>query len=442
MVKHPPPPGKEINAYLKDCLGEHDANRLISARLAERAATEYYKTIGLSVEDISITQLNKNNDQWRDFDILVDGKPIDVKNARKSYTSPNSYVQHCIPQFKKFRKTEVIIVGTLSEYVSFYKKINSPPFWPDNFDEPFNSPSFPPDDFDEQINNPPYCTVLGEVSISKIRKIYKWSCSRFGEILGLKGIWKPEFQPGWAFEYPPEHYRFRSDAIAKIPEVLLRFNQLGVYGDRVPGWLLSMCPDHSIITLMTKTPLEEKILTDLHSLEEYIDISRPTIFILIMGLFLESMFKCELADDLAATLRRLLMVELSVGFKPLGLDDPQNYISSLIDCLEKVHEEGRRREMRFKSFEMTHPSILKGQTDNGKCITLIAYCGGWKKYPITVRCGKTPLFFGTNDICPSCGHLICDACGFCSQTCTLVNQRQDKIVSDLKNFPFDDDIPF
>ena len=72
-----------------------------------------------TVEDISITQIDENNNSdWRDYDLKVDGYPIDVKNSRRSQKSKDRYTEHCIPQFKSSREGQnVIISGVFSPYI-------------------------------------------------------------------------------------------------------------------------------------------------------------------------------------------------------------------------------------------------------------------------------------------------------------------------------------
>ncbi len=86
--------------HLNQQITQYDTVRLLSARAAELATQEYFIGLGQSVTDIAITQLSKGDTSWKDFDLLVNNLPVDVKNARRSYSSPESYVEHCIPSFK------------------------------------------------------------------------------------------------------------------------------------------------------------------------------------------------------------------------------------------------------------------------------------------------------------------------------------------------------
>lgn len=389
--------------YLITALGDYEANRLLSARVAEHAAAKYYEAIGYEVLDVSIGQIGNSDDRWKDHDLLVNGRPIDVKNARRSFSSRDSYVEHCVPRFKQSRASgaEVSITGVLSEYSAAGK-------------------------LEESISD---CRILGEVTVSEIRRLHTWARRRFGHILNIDGIWKPEYQPGWIFEYPPEHYPRRDTAIAGIPGLIEKLKVSGIASDRIPGWLLSLCPDRELALSLAGSNQRRRILGDLHSLHDHIGFSRPGLFIYVMGLFLESIANGEQAGQLDRPLRDLLFIRGSPSPRPLGLEDSQNYVANLIGMLVRVQSEALRQNIKFTTFRLAHPSILRGQRDSGLWMTLLAYCGGWRKVPILARCGATPLFFGHHEVCPNCGHLVCIDCGYCSRNCDLVARRQYDVAA-------------
>lgn len=378
--------------HLIQTLGDYDANRLLSARIAEHAAAAFYLSLGHEVIDVSIGQIGNTDDQWKDFDLLVRGRPLDVKNSRRSFSSHDSYVEHCVPKFKLSRAsgTEVSITGVLSEYTTVERLAES------------NSS----------------CRILGEVAASEIRRLYVWARRRFGRILNIDGIWEPNYQPGWIFEYPPEYYPSRKTAIADIPGLIENLKESGITSDRIPGWLLPLCSDRQLASSLTGSSQTRKILSDLHSLDDEIGFSRPGLFIYIMGLFLESIANNEQAGQLDEPLRALLFFH--EPSRPLGLEDSQCYVANLINMLVQVQNEVQQQKIKLTAFRLTHPSILRGQLDSGSWMTLIAYCGGWRQVPVRARCGATPLFFGQHESCPYCGHLVCAACGYCSHNCNQV----------------------
>lgn len=394
--------------HLIQTLGDYDANRLLSARIAEHAAAAFYVALGHEVIDVSIGQIGNSNNQWKDFDLLVNGRPIDVKNSRRSFSSHDSYVEHCVPKFKLSRATgmEVSVTGILSEYSTVERLVES------------NSS----------------CRILGEVTASEIRRLYVWAGRRFGSILNIDGIWKPSYQPGWIFEYPPEYYPSRNAAIANIPYLIESLKASGITNDQIPGWLLPLCPDREVASPLTGSSQASKILSDLHSLDDEIGFSRPGLFIYVMGLFLEATANGEQAGQLDGPLRALLFLHESSLSRPLGLEDSQSYVANLIDMLVQVQNEVHQQNIKLTAFRLTHPSILRGQRDSGSWMTLLAYCGGWRQVPVRARCGATPLFFGKHEVCPDCGHLVCSDCGYCSRDCVSVVRRQYDVVARLSNF--------
>ncbi len=98
-----------------------ESGRLLSARSAEKIARCFYRNYGKEVKDVSITQIEKNNNfDWKDYDLDVDGLHVDIKNSRQSQKSKDRYTEYCIPSFKCSRRTnqEVRIAGVFSPYLS------------------------------------------------------------------------------------------------------------------------------------------------------------------------------------------------------------------------------------------------------------------------------------------------------------------------------------
>jgi hypothetical protein len=394
-------------AAISALLGDSEASRLLSARAAELAAADYYTGLGHAVTDVSITQLENMDDSWKDFDLVVDGRLVDVKNARRSFSSPERYVEHCVPRFKQSRasKAEVSIAAVLSPYLAVGQIARS--------------------DIDY--------LMLGEVRVSDIRRIYVWMRNRFGHVLKLDGVWKPNYQPGWVFEYPPEHYPGRSIGVLAINDLLLGFDRAGVAADHIPGWLFALCRDQNFVASEHFSEDKQRILADLRSIDEQIGLTRPSIFLYVMGLILESIVNELPVERIKKPLSDLIFIRDPDSTRPsiLGLDDPQGYVAELVETLCRVQEEVVAQHKQFISFELTHPSILRGRLLNGSWMTLLAYCGGWCSLPVKVKCGAAPLFFGKHEACPSCGYLICDECCYCSRNCKFVSSRQRNIAERL-----------
>ena len=60
-----------------------------------------------------------------DYDLNVNGVPVDVKNSRRSQHSPKSYTEHCVPSFKHSRNNQQVrVCGVFSPYLSAYKLLD------------------------------------------------------------------------------------------------------------------------------------------------------------------------------------------------------------------------------------------------------------------------------------------------------------------------------
>ena len=321
-------------------LSDFDARRLLSARAAEIAAADYYASLGCSVVDVSIEQLSRAGDRWRDFDLLVGGRPIDVKNARRSFSSPEHYVEHCVPHFKHDRvsNAEVSVVGVLSDYQTV----------------------------PELLASKAAIQVLGEVCITDMRRVYLWMRRRFGHVLELDGMWRPHFQPGWVFEYPQRHYPDRVVGMRALSDLLARLHNAGVTADRVPGWMFVLCEDEqSVAFASTAIPARrQEVIGDLRSIGAVIGFSRPALYIYVMGVILEAIAAREPARHLEQALVDCLFFRNSAAAhssSPLGLDDSQAHVSKLLTTLLKIQDEITAQGLQFVGFSLRHPSILRGK---------------------------------------------------------------------------------
>jgi len=379
-----------------------EANRLGSARHADISAILYYQALGFQVEDVSIGQLSSPDGRWRDFDLLVNGMPMDVKNARRSFSNPDTYVEHTIPRFKVDRESglNVNIVGVLSDYIH-----------------------------NENIDTYPLtCLVLGQVNVGNIRELYLWMQSRFGDFLDLKGMWNPKFHAGWVFEYPIEHYPDRQEAIAAIPETLSQCISNGLGLADIPHWMPSLTDDASLIEQLGFTKSQQAIWSDLRSLQREVGLSRPSLYCYVLGYMLEGLAIQKPLDEVFKLVTDALFPNgLAAGARaPLGLQDNLEYIANLLKMLAAVYREILNRGDSFTAFNLTHPQILRGMKADCNWLTLYAYCGGWRRYPVVAKCGAGPLYLGKHAHCGSCGHLICVECGFCSSSCPEVEGRQER----------------
>ena len=102
-----------VRGFNKDVLIENDdceLKRVLSARAAEKSVMEFYQRYGHHVEDVSIHQFTSESPDWKEYDLKINGLSLDVKNSRRSKQSPDSYVEHCVPSFKRDRGNQEVTI--------------------------------------------------------------------------------------------------------------------------------------------------------------------------------------------------------------------------------------------------------------------------------------------------------------------------------------------
>ena len=378
---------------LENKLSEDEIRRLWSARIGELAAIEYFKQFAKDVKDISITQIENRQKDWQTHDLSVDGLAYDVKNSRRSYSSPDSYSEHCIPGFKKERMhhSDVNILGVLSDYLTSR-------------------------DISQKENG--RSIILGTVNSSEIRKLCLWLDTQFSGVLETSALRTSKFFPGWIFEYSNIHQPNRTQGSEGAIE-MLRGSGIEDKKHFLPKWLASFENDASLVAHYVKKQSDEIIWKCLRSLDNEIGLSKRALFLAILGITLQETLRAETRyqpshwrDWLFADRR----IDLQSKYFPLGIIDHGQYIENLIKMLQIIWNNAKPQLLNFKSFKLVHPSILKGQDYSGAWYTLIAYCGGWRSNP-TAKCGKTPIHMGSCSWCKLCQHLICSECGHCSNGC-------------------------
>jgi len=378
--------------------------QVLSARSAELVMQAYYAKMGFDVEDVSLMQLEDTTDDWKVYDLRVGDRLIDVKNARKSLNGGGNFVEHCVPKFKELRATgdQVVIAGVLSDYQK------DPNFYRQAY---------------------PSATVLGEVNVVEVRRLYLWAKYRFGPHLDLTGLWNYGFLPGWLFEYPDAYYPRRNETINSLSSIARRLNGAGLFSDRLPGWLLVLCGDEELVRSMPIKESKRKLILDLHLMVEKIGVSRRSLYVFVMGIALEALANRDSPEDDLTELISLIALPVkspngNEQLSMLGLADPMGYVVSLVKTLSKIGNKLLTLGIHLTGFRLVHPAILKGVCSDGRVLTLLAYCGGWQTVPISARCGTTPLTIIDDEHCPLCGHLVCHNCGHCSNICRSCKPRQ------------------
>lgn len=405
--------------YFEEKYGQNwELGRVLSARAAEKAAMEFYRRYGCQVEDVSIKQIVPGGgSDWRDYDLIADGNPIDVKNSRRSRRNRNNYVEHCVPSFKRVRSNrEVEIAGVLSPYL-----------WPTSILNPENE-SF----LDTSI------VFMGTTTLRTIASLRReFSRPGFFQIqLDDPSKGTAYFLPPWIFDYPNFVYKSRDrvlDRIAQIPKPeYSSCKELGI--NPIPIWLsvgIDLIRGNSGQSLRE---WKRSFISEVLSWRTRYGLSLPFLFLTIMTHFLEMVSGpvARISDYRPGKYRELIYYRRNIYTNPLFIFDPLETVNALITALDTMWMAEHRLIRRFQIFRLQNLNILRGRLgeDDRQWKTLIAYCGGWISGK--ERCGENPLVLGKAQHCPECGKLVCPRCGFCSSRCSLCKERQATFARDVE----------
>ena len=380
---------QEAFAFIRKSLGDFEAARLWSARVAEKTTMGYYRALGRDVVDTSITQLSLGASEWKTHDIVASRSLLDVKNARRSFPS-KSYSEYSVARFKVARRSEEVrVVGVLSQYLTA-----------------------------DQIAGAQSSTVveLGEVSRADIQELQQWMNEMFGDVLDLSTLQDDGFLPGWVFEYPEEYQPKRGNALNSIPDLILDWKRENVGTDTFPKYLLPFSDDEEFIGAFEFTSAELRVWHQLIAQRREIGFSRRTLFGFVLGNVLSNLRTSSDIFPPCRLLEWLFSRRDAMHIYPLGLHDPEMYIWSLIQTLQQMWDLVHDQLLTFQMFRLRGPRILQGRDQSGHWRTIIAYCGGRLGKPFG-KCGKDPIFLGESRSCSTCGRLVCPECSFCSNHC-------------------------
>jgi cold shock CspA family protein len=378
--------------------------KMLSARGAERVTYWFYRSLGMQVQDISITQLKKSSADWKIFDLRINGNScIDVKNARTpaSYRSDykRRYAEHWVPKFKENRKSEeVMVAGVLSPYVPYH--FYEHPVDPEKKIDPI--------------------TFLGETTWSSIKSLEQ----RFSKNLlavSMNGI---HFVPAWLFEYPRSFYKERDQNCQNLNKLLTRRYPLPSAQELeiakvnlIPGCLAARIAKEKIQPWFEALkPWQRKFYIRLCGTSAEV-ISLPFLFLVLLTHFMEVFLdKSQWAEYHPGGYNQLVFARQSAKNYPLGIFDPLEIIANFVETLSELWENRETVELeKYSSYRFTGKGLLEGiRPEDNTRVTLIAYCGGFIQGKGT--CGKSPLIIGREKTC-KCGKLICPECDYCSEGC-------------------------
>ncbi|MEE1652277.1 MULTISPECIES: hypothetical protein [Brachymonas] len=399
--------------------------RMLSARAAEKAAQLFYEGVGLSVEDISVKQLEGGGGDWTTHDLLVDSTiSVDVKNSRRPVNGRGFYVEHIVPRFKLDRRSvHVRIAGIVSPYLSM-KYIEDP-----------SEAEFAIEDI----------IFLGETSRGEIDRLGSTFNSPTLEVALPDGA----LIPRWVFNYPVAWYRELSRDVCNFVnecewpegEAWDYVFEDGKHSSLIPAICLSGRPLPRAIECRLK-PWQLKFFDKLQGLCDGLP-SLPFIYLAILTDFLEKLKDGD-ADFCPSGYVDLIFFERPVDncvTYPLGAIDPLGIVYELIEVLKSIW--GHKDDVNLKDFHAFRFSgigVLQGRRwESRQWKTIIAYCGGTVyerdedgdvvldysgKMSIKGKCGNYPLVLGDSKSCKVCGWLICGKCGYCSPMCEK-KRRED-----------------
>ncbi|MFZ3194011.1 MAG: cold shock domain-containing protein [Moraxellaceae bacterium] len=418
--------------------------KMMSARVAEMIAQDFFKNYGFSIEDVAISQVTGktgNEYDWTLFDFkalkLESELSIDVKNARSSFGKDQTYSEFCIPEFKKNRKKEdVLICGIYSPYY-ISDKIYAP-----------------------QMKNRSV-KFLGVTNLERQLKLDEFFCKKEGllESLSFERGGRESYLPIWLFSYP--RYVFSTDfewfsrqrldeieeviSLADIPlihELSLKSENLNEHDDLskkiIEIIFLKIFAFQSVyevveiarnLNLLSTEELDfYRILSDASIFTREVDC--PVIFLSILTHFLKNISNRNLDYSFyEGVVERFSRI------------DTMNALKKLVENLIKI-DGGKdlHKFSDFKIFKLQGGGLLQGRltSSDRRNKTILAYCGGsinpTTKRTVTSlserfksRCGYEPLLITDHQSCPTCHKLICPECNTCAIGCTEMTTRIELI---------------
>jgi hypothetical protein len=345
---------------------------------------------------------------------------IDVKNSRQSKSNKKNYVEHCVPQFKKDRyQQNIIIAGILSSFL-----------WPPFIIDPQKAP----DNLDTSI------TFLGITNLENLTALKKhFEDSSLLEIsLNRPGKGFTQFIPPWLFDYPDFLYEHRDRILNDISKISIpTYDLCKKFGfNPMPLFIAAGIDFQHHWNQWGLASWENSFLTQILDWRKKYKLSLPFLFMTILKHFLHTISHPQPVEDSyhPKGYRRFLYYPEHDDMdndKPLFIYDPLKTIDSLISALITLWTTEHSLIRRFRIFKLQNMNILRGRfsADDEKWKTLIAYCGG-RRLDNTI-CDKNPLILGKAQNCSDCGKLICTSCGFCEKSCPLCEANQLEVQNNL-----------
>lgn len=387
---------KLVKLWMADEHNTSDGNerRLLSARLAETAMSKFYRQERYTVEDISISQINPSNNNWKSYDLLVEGQPVDIKNARQSQYNHERYVNHCITRFKENRNLEsVTIAGVLSPWLPLSEMQSGN-----------RSVLYLGTTTKVYINN-----LISEFEHGPLKICFQNTSSN-----------NNNFLPPWLFKYSSNLYKNYDDLVFKLKKMPYPDWRL-CYEAKInplPAYIVSGL-EYNFDPQLPLSISQKEFVKKFQLRKTKIGLTLATVFLSILEDFLIQL-SSKSNRPYSPNDYRILVYPTTDLTRPLFLYDPLKTVNSLIECLSILWSKKTTELNNFHVFELQGFNILRGKINRSdpQWTTLIAYCGGWvTTLSGTKPCANIPLVFGKDKTCGVCGKLICPRCNFCSSTC-------------------------
>ncbi|HEY9301686.1 MAG TPA: hypothetical protein VIQ31_36045, partial [Phormidium sp.] len=339
---------------------------MYSARGAENAAVIHYTERGFDVIDTAIQQVTGLSSEWKLYDLKVSGqgifKFIDVKNSRRSFSNRDRFREFCVPQFKRSRsQDEVIILGVLSPYISGLRS---------------NQNGYKNEDI----------IILGECKQSLLEDL-QVRCN--GIIQGklrlsirkesfLKKGYLSEYLPPWLFDFDSIFYKERHEVEKNYQN--LKQEDTPTLSDlstlNLRPLSLALCSSGEFPENWTKE-LKASEIRFSEILKAFLQkdgarLMLPHIFLSILIHFIENCLSPS--PDYSPTIYKQLIFNNSS--MPMGVRDPLSTIWVMCEILEKIWQLCRDQLSQFSYYRFDSRGILQGYDNKGRLKTIIAYCGG------------------------------------------------------------------
>lgn len=384
--------------------------QMMTARSAELFAMDYFRSLGLEVEDVASTQLDGSSSEWRTMDIRLDGRfGVDVKNIRRTHGGGIHSSRWKAKAFKTdARGSSVILCG-----------VSSPFTW-------LKDGSLACPEADQMM-------MLGVTTANEVAGLMR----QFGGIYRLR--MNPSTRlleiPAWSWDLPATHYRERDAAISRLA-VLVHESDSALLSAAVAALPLALraalgLPLTSPSALSSQQEAFLEMLRDSASTRTGTKSPVPRLpwlylFILHFWLFwrasheqvdsegLLSLFEWNIPFPDVASDDKVIMRKPSITLSAnIGIADPGDSVRKLVQALTSLEQELSRSEfLQIRNLVIYESGVLAGTVSDGTRKTLLAHCGGRDGVR---ECGFRPLVYGRHDSC-GCGRLICPKCESCSDS--------------------------